>query len=63
MGNLVLVKFYHIIVARVTVTIEGMQPQINDMEHRIGIMQSVEHKMTERNDDLTTDTALIGTFG
>merc|ERR1712072_341143 len=29
-------------VARKTKAIEGMQPQINDMERRLGIMQSVE---------------------
>ena len=29
-------------VARKMKAIEGMQPQINDMERRLGIMQSVE---------------------
>merc|ERR1712146_841458 len=32
----------HVEVARKMKAIEGMQPQINDMERRLGIMQSVE---------------------
>ena len=44
--------------ARKMKAIEDMQPQINDMERRLGIMQSVELKPVDTEDLKNNSSAL-----